>query len=80
MAEILKFLRKLEIPYTGGMVFFDWFMTIIAALIIAKKINICFIVVLFLLLLLSIYMHIIFNQPTMTNYYLGLSEKPKRNV
>jgi len=70
----------LEHPYV------DWLLTFIAAALLTYtiptiyiiSIQITFIFWTLLLLLISIPIHYIFNTPTNTNYYLGISSPPNR--
>ena len=78
MEGFIEEVRKYKIPGTGGMVIFDYAATILGSLLIAKIYNFNFVFVLILLLVASIPLHILFSTPTMTNYYLGLSKRPKK--
>ena len=66
------------------MALFDWVMTILITLYISIKYNnnkydkIVFIKSLFIMILLAITIHYIFNIDTKLNYYLGISNDPKR--
>ena len=81
---LIDTLRKPQIPFTGGMVMFDWLSTYLFALIISnkfsseneKKSNTMKLFI--ILILLSIYIHYIMDIPTVTNYYLNLSRYPDR--
>jgi len=69
----LEYLRSYRIAH---MAVFDWMATIISAYLLATLMGYSFIITLFILLLISIPLHIIFGIHTYTNYYLGLDEKP----
>lgn len=75
--EAIERARFYKIPFTDGMVLLDWSMTILGAILVAKKINVSFVLVISILLLLSIGLHYLFGIDTVTNYYLGLSSKPQ---
>lgn len=72
--SLITTLRSYKIPGTGGMVVFDWAVTLLAAYLIPGS----FICNLVILLLASVLLHLLFNVPTVTNYYLGLSVEPER--
>jgi hypothetical protein len=60
----------------------DWLLTILAAVLFTyssfNQYNMLFICVFTILILISIPMHMYFDVPTNTNYYLGLSSKPEQ--
>ena len=80
-------LRKPKIPLTGGMVLFDWIMTILGALLITYTFHrpnlmieedlTAFLYSLMILIILSIVLHYLLDIPTVSNYYLGLSKNPR---
>lgn len=71
-------LRKYTIPFTGGMVVFDWVATLLFAYIVAITSGVSFIWTLIILLILSVALHYYYTIPTVTNYYLGISGYPSR--
>ena len=80
--RIIDTLRERKIPYSGGMVLFDWAATVVVAYAAAnyyyKDITPSFIFTLFLVfILLSILVHVMLDIPTVTNFYLGLSKNPR---
>jgi len=79
--SLIETLRTPKIPLTGGMVFFDWMATFLFAYSLKLlNFNMNAVVILFIILiLLSIPIHIYFDIPTMTNYYLGLSKIQENN-
>ena len=66
-------------PKLFEFVIFDWISTLLGALILAKLFDFNYLILLIILLIISIYLHIEFEIPTMTNYYLGLSDMPNRD-
>lgn len=73
---IIDALRR---PRLFGFVLFDWIATLLGALLLSGITGIGYGLMLFILLVASVFLHIYFDIPTNTNYYLGLSEMPKRN-
>lgn len=71
-------IEKLRSVKLFDFVVFDWVATAIFALLIAKYIDMSFLYTMIILLIISIYLHVYFKVPTMTNYYLNLSIKPPR--
>jgi hypothetical protein len=71
-------LEDLRKPRLFGFVVFDWVLTIIATLVLSRLFGQGFVSMLVIVLLLSIILHVMFNVPTLTNYYLGLSERPNK--
>jgi hypothetical protein len=74
----MALIDTLREPKIAGFVIFDYAATFLSAVILSYTFNIEYLSVLVVLLLLSIILHIVFNIPTETNYYLGLSSKPIR--
>ncbi len=82
-SNILTTLRK---PKILDMAIVDWLLTLLfgyyLGFILYQKMNIklCrnkfIFFTIILLILIGIYVHILFNVPTMFNYYLGLGNKP----
>ena len=79
--DIIKQLRQ---PKIYQMVLFDWIMSILITLYISYKYNnnkydnIIFIKAILIMIILAITIHYIFNVDTKLNYYIGLSNDPKR--
>jgi len=79
--NIIEQLRK---PKIFKMALFDWIMTILITYYISYKYNnnkydnIIFIKFLLMMILFAISIHYIFNIDTKLNYYLGISNDPKR--
>lgn len=69
-------LRSLKDPLFN-MVVFDWVATVLSAIIIRAIFGAPIIDTLIILLILSIVLHVVFDIPTKTNYYLGLSKDPR---
>jgi hypothetical protein len=80
----MSIIDLLRTPKIAGFVLFDWTATLLSAMIVdsyfgdEKNINILSIFI--ILLILSLYLHVYFDIPTTTNYYLGLSSAPKRDI
>ena len=80
----MSFIEKLRKPKIYDMALFDWIMTILFALYASYKYNndrydnIIFIKSIFIMIILSVSTHYIFKIDTKFNYYLGLSNNPKR--
>jgi type IV secretory pathway VirB3-like protein len=60
-----------------GMALFDWVATLIAAALLSMWIRVPALEVLVVLLLASIFLHVVFGIRTVTNYFLGLSKMPQ---
>jgi hypothetical protein len=73
----MSLIDTLRIPKIDGFVIFDWSATVIAAVLLQKIINIPIYLNFILLIIISIFLHIIFKVDTKTNYMLGLSKYPK---
>jgi hypothetical protein len=73
----IETLRKPKIPFTD-FVLFDWAATFGAAYYLAQYYQQSFWFMFVCLIIASIVLHIIFDTPTVTNYYLGLSVYPPR--
>lgn len=92
MAKQCSLIQHIRQYRIAKMAIFDWVITIIPLFILSwlmyYKWNIgnklSFIFILFMVILLGIIIgivvHKILNVPTMLNYYLGISEKPKKSV
>ena len=80
----MSLIEKLIKPKIYDMALFDWIMTILFALYVSYKYNndkydnVIFIKSIFIMIILAITAHYIFNIDTKFNYYLGLSNNPKR--
>jgi len=80
----MNIIEKLRKPKILDMALFDWIISILVTLYISYKINnnkydnIIFIKSLFIMIILAITIHYIFNIDTKLNYYLGISNNPKR--
>ena len=79
----MDILRKPKIPFTNGMILFDWAATCAAAYYISDNYyhttaNSSVLKIFLLLIVASIFIHRGMNIPTVTNYYLGMSQYPKR--
>lgn len=74
--NVIDTLRR---PRLFGFVLFDWIATLLGALLLSNITGMGYGLMLFILLVASIFLHIYFDIPTNTNYYLGLSEIPKHN-
>lgn len=77
--NIIEKLRSYKIPHTNGMVLFDWLATLIGAIILANfygKTFSSYLIIFIFLIIISIPIHYIFDIPTVTNYYLGISMYP----
>lgn len=74
-------METLRRPRIFGLALFDLSLTAIAAVgitkLYTKKCNFIDVLMAFMILwIIGIIMHIIFNQKTMSSYYLGVSENP----
>lgn len=69
--DIITILRE---PRILGFVIFDWSLTILSAVYIAKIFHLGFFITLLILLIISIFLHYKLNVNTRTNYYLGLNK------
>jgi succinate dehydrogenase hydrophobic anchor subunit len=85
--NLIDTLREPKIPFTNGMVLFDWVATLGVAYLIVnntKFLNIInsynkrLFMIFMLLIFISIIIHKKLNIPTVSNYYLGLSLYPQR--
>ncbi len=73
----IETLREPKIPFTD-FVLFDWVATYYAAYFLADYYKQSIWFVFFYLIVASIAIHLLLDIPTVTNYYLGLSEYPPR--
>jgi hypothetical protein len=80
----MSLIEKLRKPKIFDMALFDWTMSILITLYISYKYNndkydnIIFLKSLFIMVILAVSIHFIFNIDTKFNYYLGLNDNPKR--
>ena len=80
----MSLIEKLRKPKIFDMAMFDWIMTILFTIFISYKYNndkydnIIFFKIFFIVILLAVSIHYIFNIDTKFNYYLGLNDQPKR--
>jgi uncharacterized membrane protein YcaP (DUF421 family) len=79
--SFIEYIREPKIPFTGGMVAFDWIMSYLFAVLISNKFynNENVLTIFIIIIILSIFIHYILDIPTVTNYYLNLSSFPIRN-
>lgn len=75
----MSLIDELRGPKIANFVIFDWVSTIISAIIIQQVFDANVFMVFIILIILSIFLHIIFKVDTQTNYLLGLSQKPDRS-
>ncbi len=75
--SLINLLRTPKFPFTEFVVF-DWVATYIAAYYLAQHYQRSLWTVFIFLIVVSVILHIIFDVPTVTNYYLGLSGYPSR--
>lgn len=71
----MSVIDTLREPRLFGFVLFDWVSTIVGAACIAYYFKINFALTLIVLLILSIFLHVLFGINTKTNGYLGLNSK-----
>lgn len=74
----MNIIDTLRIPKIANFVVFDWGATIAMAILIEKIFNVNVYLTFIILIIISIFLHISYKVDTMTNYYLGLSNKPIR--
>lgn len=80
----MSLIEKLRKPKIYDMAIFDWIMSIIITLYISYKYNnnkydnIIFIKSIFIMIITAVMTHYVFNIDTKFNYYLGISNNPKR--
>ena len=80
----MSLIEKLRKPKIFDMALFDWVASILLTLYISYKYNddkydnIIFIKSLIIMIIFAVSIHYIFNIDTKFNYYLGLSNDPKR--
>ena len=75
-------IREQKIPWTGGMVVFDWIATLMGAPLLAYLLygtTDPWLLMFVVLIVISIPLHVVTDTPTVTNYYLGLSDHPQRS-
>jgi hypothetical protein len=92
MVHQCSFIQRIRQYRIAKMAIFDWSATIIPLFILSWLMyykwnianNLPFTFILFIVILIGIIsgiiIHKILNVPTMLNYYLGISEKPKKSV
>jgi hypothetical protein len=78
----MTIIDKLRKPRIFGLAIFDWVFSLLGLFLIGKfliKLNGIreWIIFTIFWILLGIVVHMVMKIPTMLNYYLGLSEKPK---
>jgi hypothetical protein len=71
-------IATLRTPRIFGFVIFDWAATLAGTWVLSEILGINYNILLVILLILSVFLHMYFNIPTNTNYYLGLSGMPKK--
>ncbi len=69
-------IRSYKVPFTD-MAAFDWLATAAAAWLLGSNPATRF-GIFIVLVLAAVYLHWVFDQPTVVNYYLGLSRYPDR--
>lgn len=79
--DIKEILKKAREPRICGITIFDTGLTILSAIIITNLFKgglILFIIILLFLMSAGVLAHIVTKTPTQLNYFLGLSDIPKK--
>ena len=84
MSQQCGFIDTMRTPKIFGMAVFDWTFSLLGAFILGRILKLKtgnqWIAFILFWILLGIFAHVVTKTPTMMNYYLGLSDKPKSKV